>query len=140
MIPSILLVVALSAMRSSCHSDFCEGRSLTELSHQAQSVPSSVRIENLPVCDEVNRDSLYRHLFPGRGNIPELTFVCAAKRPGGNNFPLFGNHVFNREATIGKAVCELDHPLFVQLWTNLRIRRQGIIQCMTRRDQRVHNF
>src|ERR1700720_3475047 len=102
-------------MRTSRHNWLSKRRNVTELSHQSQSVPSSVRIENLAVRDVVNRDSLHGYL-PARGrNIRELAFVSAGKRPGGNNFPLFGDHVFNCEPKIGKAICELAHPPLVQL-------------------------
>jgi hypothetical protein len=77
---------------------------VAELSQQAQSVPSGVRIKNLPMCDVVNCDSLHGY-FSARGrNIYELNFVSAGNNPGDNRLSLFGDHVFNRETRSGKLV------------------------------------
>src|ERR1700676_2450518 len=97
MTPSILLIVALRAMRTSRRNRLFKRRNVTELSHQPQNVPSSTRIKNLPVCDVVNRDSLHGY-FPARGqNIHKLAFVRAGNNPGDNKLSFFGDYIFNRE-------------------------------------------
>jgi hypothetical protein len=56
-----------------------------------------MRIENLAVCDVVNRDSLYEYPTASGRNIHEFTLVSSGNNPGDNHLAFFGDDVFNRE-------------------------------------------
>src|SRR6266404_6365096 len=68
-----------------------------ELSHQSQHVPSSVRIQNLPILEVVNRDPLQRDFLSRGGN--SYVFILMRPRDGPTSDHLFslGDGIFKCE-------------------------------------------
>src|ERR1700730_1873118 len=111
-----------------------------ELSHQSQSVPPSVRIKNLSVSDVVNRDPLHGYFSARGGNFHVFTLMRARNGPASNDLSPFGDRVFNRERQVRKAGRHFHDPPFVQLRAYLRTRHDGVVECMARGNQLIHNF
>ena len=110
------------------------------MSHEAQNIPTSVRIKNLSLFEVVNRDALYRYFSAGGGNLHVFTFMRARNGPASNNFFSLGNQVFNGETEVRQGGNHFHDSPFVRLRTYLRTGRHRVAECMARGDEFVHNF